>query len=806
MKKHLLTLGVLAIGSCLSAQTGQYWQASQVPAKSIKTNKAVERPEFAKKFKLFQLDIEPLRQELFSSFSKTGRNAGKKIIISLPNAQGQIEDFEVHEASNFDPQLQARFPQIRAYSGVGITDPLATLKLSIAPEGIQTMVLRDQKASEFIEAYAQDQKTYAVFSNTGSSRSAFKCSAKDSKILNEIMPKIEKKRKSSAGTLKTLRMAQSCTAEYANYFGANAAADEAKVLTAYNNTYSRCNGIFERELGLHINLINRTTEVIFYDTDTDPYSNSATGAGKDGDVGAWNRELMNTLHNTLGDDAFDIGHLFGGSGGGGNAGSIGSICKNDMTLDTDGDAPAYPTPQNYKGSGFTSPSDGVPAGSNFDLDYVAHEIGHQLGANHTFTHKNENNTPQVRVQVEVGSGTTIMGYAGVTEADITDHPMEYFHTVSIDQIQQVVNNAACVGSTAMANATPTVTASANITIPISTPFALDCRGQDTNTQDRLTYSWEQTNVPKDSNFGTKADETISNATESKASGPIFASFAPSAQTYRYFPKMETVMANQKTTDLPDEDSSMHSEALPSVDRTLNFTVTVRDNAPYRSTEPISIGQTNTASLVVTVDDFGGAFTVTSQNEADTVYEGGGTQTVTWSKGATDVAPFNATHVDILITYDNGATWQVLAANVTNDGLHELTMPNPTQNQTNCRLMVRSAITEPVATAQSYFFNVNTTPFALNNNVVLGTKNIDKLVGFELFPNPSKGQFNIKFVPNAQQTFVRVYDSNGRLVFVQTYSNKALFDESINLEGLGAGAYSVSVTDGEKQTVKKVIIK
>ncbi|MTV64577.1 reprolysin-like metallopeptidase, partial [Streptococcus pneumoniae] len=75
---------------------------------------------------------------------------------------------------------------------------------------------------------------------------------------------------------------------------------------------------------------------------------------------------------------YDIGHLLGASGGGGNAGCIGCVCQN-------------PQSQNdlAKGSGYSSPSDGKPEGDSFDIDFVAHEIGHQLGANHTFSHEIE---------------------------------------------------------------------------------------------------------------------------------------------------------------------------------------------------------------------------------------------------------------------------------------------------------------------------------------------------------------------------------------------------------------------------------
>ncbi|MFM7671755.1 MAG: hypothetical protein ACKO6Q_04095 [Bacteroidota bacterium] len=56
-----------------------------------------------------------------------GRGNGQGTIIELPNASGEVEQFRVVEASNFEPALQRQFPLIRAYSGQGISDPSAPL-------------------------------------------------------------------------------------------------------------------------------------------------------------------------------------------------------------------------------------------------------------------------------------------------------------------------------------------------------------------------------------------------------------------------------------------------------------------------------------------------------------------------------------------------------------------------------------------------------------------------------------------------------------------------------------------------------
>jgi hypothetical protein len=219
----------------------------------------------------------------------------------------------------------------------------------------------------------------------------FSCGTQDVALSQELSGSITSQNRASNQVYKTMRLALSCTGEYGAYFGG-----VSQAIAAMNATMTRCNGVFERDLAVKLLMIDNNDVVVYTNASTDPYSGAATGSN-----GAWNTELMNNLHNTLGDDAFDIGHLFGASGGGGNAGCIGCVCTN--VLSTGGGS------NSYKGAGFTSPADGVPQGDTFDIDYVAHEMGHQMGANHTFSHTNENNS----VNVEPGSGTTIMAYAGI---------------------------------------------------------------------------------------------------------------------------------------------------------------------------------------------------------------------------------------------------------------------------------------------------------------------------------------------------------------------------------------------------------
>ena len=668
MRKLLLFATALLCSTVLLAQ--DYWRP-HTSAVRIITDKAVARLAFPPDFKLFDLNLTPLRNEVFKT---VGNASAHSTIISLPNSDGQIEQFEIIEASNFEPALQARFPEIRAFSGKGITDTYATLKLSISPQGIQTVVFRTEKENEFIEPYSADHTVYSVFKKQPKA-SPWKCSTPEQQLSTNISNQLPNVAARSTGDAKTLRLAQSVTAEYSNYFGATSASQVSLVLAAVNATLTRCNGVYEKDLAIHLNLIAATTNVFYYNSSTDPYSPAGTGAG-----GTWNGELQSTLTSVIGAANYDIGHLFGASGGGGNAGCIGCICVN-----------------NQKGSGFTSPADAIPQGDNFDIDYVVHEVGHQLGGNHTFSMSNEG----TGVNVEPGSGITIMGYAGITSQDLAPHSIDIYHAATIAQIQANLTSKTCPITTVISgnNATPVVGAGSNYTIPISTPFALTGSATDANVGDVLTYCWEQNDNASSAQTGASS---VASAT--KASGPNWTSFAPVTSPTRYFPKMATILAGGLVAGpLTGGDAGANTEALSSVSRTLHFRLTVRDNVPYSSTAPVTIGQTNFADMTVTVTNSSGPFSVTAPNTAVS-WAGNSSQTITWNVAGTTAAPVSCANVKISISTDGGATFSTLVASTANDGSEAVTIPNtPT---TTARVKIEAV--------GNIFFDISNTNFTITS--------------------------------------------------------------------------------------------
>lgn len=671
MKKTILFMLLLPL--ILQGQTNKYWNRIESSKTGIIQNDYSKRENFPKDFNLYNLELKLIREALFTS-NKTNNKTDRKTIF-LPNAKNQFEEFEIFEASNFDQELQAKFPEIRAYSGKSLVDKTATLKISISPYGIQTTIFRANNENEFIEPYSKDNKTYAVYTSQRKKNNlAWTCSTDDKKTHDYISTELKKSNstlKANNGILKTMRLAQSCTGEYSQ-FHATAVGQPASVavsLAAINNTLTRCNGVYEKDLALHLFLVASSTNVIYTNAATDPYGST--------DVN-YNSELQTTLTNIIGENNYDIGHLFsavGGATGNGNAGCIGCVCESG------------------KGSGFTTR--GVPQGDDFDIDFVVHEVGHQLGANHTFTMGSERSGNNM----EPGSGITIMGYAGITDQDLAPHSIETFHATSINQIQNNLANKNCTINNPANNTAPVVNAGKDYVIPKSTPFILEGNASDANG-DALTYQWEQ--FDHDTANQTAAS---SDSDPAKTIGPNWISWAPVTSKNRYMPRVSSIINNSATTTATGDDIGILTEALSSVARTLNFRLTVRDNHPFSSSAPTSVAQTNYDDMKVTVDGTAGPFSITVPSNSGLSYVAGSNQTITWNVASTNTGNVNCPFVDIYLFTDNTLTNGILiASKVPNDGSETITIPNNVG--TTNRLMVRGH--------DNIFFDISNNNFAITS--------------------------------------------------------------------------------------------
>jgi chitodextrinase len=643
MKNQLLSIAMIAITSFSVAQSGKsLWKATakRSDAVTFENKQTIQNP------RLFELDVAQLKQELSNAPKRFASNGTSNTVVKFPNVSGQMEQFRIQESSNMDPQLAARYSDIKSYIGQGIDNPTSTIYLSLSPLGLQTMVVRADQSAEFIEPYTTDLSSYAVYrkSDKAANFDRFECKVIADNI--DALTTSVARPNADDSTLRTFRLALSCTGEYTAYFGGT----KALALAAFNNTMTRVNGAFEKDFAIRMVLIANTDAVIYTDAATDPYTTN------------YNSQLQTTLTSVIGEANYDVGHVFVRAGNNGNAGCIGCICVNGS-----------------KGSAFTAAT--IPTGDIFDIDYVAHEMGHQFGANHTFSFSNEG----TGANMEPGSGSTIMGYAGITSQDVQPNSDAYFHAFSIQQVTNNVKTKTCQINTATGNAVPTANAGTDFTIPKSTPFVLTGSGTDANG-DVLTYNWEQFD-----NAASTATGASSAASATRTSGPTFRSYNSTSLPIRYFPNLSRVLAGATTTT----GTEITVEALPSVARTMNFRFTVRDNRAGGSAN-------NSDDMIVTVNGTAGPFTVNSPNTAVS-FVGGSSQTITWAVAGTTANGVNCANVDILLSTDAGTTWSTLLAATPNDGTQAVTIPN-TPGTTN-RIMVRGT--------NHIFFDVSNTNFTIS---------------------------------------------------------------------------------------------
>lgn len=623
MKKKIIFVFALAIG--LTSLQAQRWEPVSQKITPIRKEVNVI---YAYKF-----DLNSLR-ELLKNAPEAGK--GSPVVISLPTTEGRVERFSVYSSPVVEKSMAERY-QLGAYSGVGLDNPNKQVRFSTAPNDFQSMLFDTQTGKyEFIEPINKEKDVFGVFfkSNKVSDGSPFECKVTESeqskkemkKLLNSksVLEKAGSQKKSNDQKYRTYRLAVSVNGEYTQLAGGVPGA-----ATRINATINRVNGVYEKDLGIHL-IVQDLPQLIFTDPATDPYSDVVQNPnGSYSAPNAWNLQVQQTLTNTagVGNGAYDVGHFFGHRGGGGSAGDIGNVCRN----------PANNSDATSKGAGITSPSiNDQPFGDTFDIDYVAHELGHQFGGRHTMSVVH----PQTDRPIEPGSGSTIMGYAGITAANVQMNSDAYFHVLNIEQIQQYVNSQNCAITTPVANTPPVIQPIPTKTIPKGTAFVLTASAADTQN-DPMTYTWEQYDI---------ATTKFNNVDANRTNGANFRSLMPTNSPTRYFPKLSSVL-NGNLTNAQDW------ETVSNVSREMNFKVTVRDNNP-----DVTQQQTQSSLVKINVGN-DGPFKLTSS----TVYNNT-PGAVTWDVANTNNTTYNVANVKIDYTTDNGNTWTVIAASTPNDAV------------------------------------------------------------------------------------------------------------------------------------------
>ena len=643
---------------------------------------------------------------------------GSSVQITLPRPNHGFDRFTIVQSPIMEPGLAAQFPDIMTYSGQGIDDPAATLRFDVTPAGFHAQVLSPNGAYYIDPYWHLDQSVYVsyfkhdlaprpgmefkeelfdeynkpakVLLNDSGSLSGqnalftgplaeqpkpcecghcLSCSGLniiDKAKISEILGKGGAESQIAIGTtakggappqlsrsgtqLRTYRLANAATGEYTAFHGGTVALGQAAIVTAIN----RVTGIYENELSVRLVLVANNNTLVYTNAATDPYTND--------DASSLLSENQTNIDTLIGDTNYDIGHVFSTDGGGlaglGVVGLTGQKAQGETGL-------------------------GSPVGDAFYVDYVAHEMGHQFGGNHTFNGVTTNCSGGNRngsTAYEPGSGSTIQAYAGICGVDnLQTHSDPYFHSVSFDEMTRYTtigtgNTAASISVTG--NNIPRVNAGSDFSIPANTPFALNAAGADADSGDVLTYNWEQRD---------KGVAQVVTAADN-GSSPIIRSFNPTVNTERVVPRLSNLLSNTTAT----------GEKLPSTTRTLRFRATVRDNRSGG-------GGVNTDEAILSVVNTGSGFSVTAPNTAVT-WAGNSTQAVTGNVAGTTASPISTANVNIWLSTDGGQTFKILLAeNTPNDGTENITVPNLTTSTARIK----------VEAAGNIFFDVSNSNFTIN---------------------------------------------------------------------------------------------
>jgi len=604
------------------------------------------------KFSLFQLDHSQLRPLLQAAPKEHVMRVRESVsFISLPMPDGSQSRFRLVESPIMEPELAARYPEIKTYAASGIDDPTQTARLDFTPAGFHAQILSHRGAVYIDPVLAGDTNTYASYykrdhRQTGSDFQCLARSADGSTASSTVgVVGLSSLPVASAG-VRTYRLACAATAEYTRFQGGTVIAGLAAIVSAIN----RVSGVYEAEAGIRLVLVANNDRLIYTDATRDPYH-----LAKPTQLLSLNQSNLDTV---IGNDHYDVGHVFSTSGGG--LAGLGVACV-----------------AGAKAAGETGMA--APVGDSFYIDYVAHELGHQFGAHHTFNSSSSacgGGNRNAATAFEPGSGSTIMSYAGICGSDnLQSHSDPYFHSATLEEISAYTTSGA--GDVApllpRANAvTPAVISAAHYTIPQGTPFTLTAEVNNPS-QDRLTYCWEERDL----------GPAISLAAVDNGSSPLFRSFSPTTNAGRTFPQLEHLL-NRGIGD---------GETLPMTARTLNFRVTLRDLNLGGS--PVSA-----ADAQVSVATNAGPFLITSPSASVTWSN---VQTVTWSVAGTTNAPVNAASVNILLSTNGGLSFPlVLAANVPNTGSQRVALPSLASR--TCRLRVEAA--------DNIFFDISRSNFTL----------------------------------------------------------------------------------------------
>ncbi|HEX8286944.1 MAG TPA: zinc-dependent metalloprotease family protein [Pyrinomonadaceae bacterium] len=640
-------------------------------------------------YKVFRLDKTLLRtildkapHEFQKSAFDSASNAADSnpTIITLPLPDGTYSRFTIKESPVMEAELARKYPEIATFIGQGVDIPNAVVRLSYSPAGFRAMILSN-KGTVIVDPQAKnDTDNYISFVKADAEKDgSFVCETHKEfgdllktdfeNSLGMSSPSVL----TNGSTLRIYRLALAATAEYTNVFRQSDDTDaqaKARALEQQVIIMNRVNSVFERDFAVRMVLVATNDQIIYTNPDTDPYTNS--------DGAAMLGQNQTNLNTVIGSQNFDVGHVFS-TGGGGRA-NVGVPCGP------------------WKARGVTGRA--IPTGDPFAIDYVAHEIGHQFGANHTFNGTVSSCGGDNRATFaayEPGSGITVMGYAGICgNQNLARNSIDTFHIKSLEEVISYVTNpstgASCGSTVETGNSAPSVALIGTplYNIPKQTPFVLSAMATDANN-DSITYDWQQYDLGGSTN-------AVPNTDSDGTARPLFRAYQPKTTGTRIFPSLQYILNNGNVPPSTTQIGStqyLTGELLPSIARTMNFQVVARDNRAGG-------GGVNTAPVQIVVDAASGPFVITSPNNS-TSWNGNSTQTISWDVANTTAAPVNAQMVRITLSTDGGQTFPVVLKDSTaNDGTETVTIPNTATTTGRIRIEAIGNI----------FFDINDSNFTI----------------------------------------------------------------------------------------------
>ncbi|MDI9569211.1 MAG: M12 family metallo-peptidase [Pseudomonadota bacterium] len=577
------------------------------------------------------------------------RTAREAPSLTLPAPDGRFVTVIFQERPVMAPELAARYPGIRTFTGYVADDPGTTVAFDWTPLGFHAQALAGAgpwyvdpyiPGESYASYYKRDYRPGKKFTDYPARANPEGVTPAGRTPLETTPPKSDR--------IRIYRLALGGTAEYARYHCGGVCADKVKPLAAMATTISRVNQIYRRELAIEFNLVAGNDKLIFLDPMTAPFTN--------GNNSRLLEQAQKVIDREIGDAGYDLGHVVSTSDGG--LSTLGSACQSGV-----------------KAMAVTGLNE--PKGDAYDVDFVCHELGHQFNADHTYNGKlglcsADQYAPLMAY--EPGSGVTIMSYCGQCDDDSFQFFGEpTFHSGNFDQIQaHVAGRGKCYVLSDTANTAPVVQAGPDVTIPRGTPFSLNGSATDADG-DPLVYLWEE--------FDRSGVQAMIKE-EDDGRMPLFRLYRPASDPARTFPALETVAAG-----LADK-----AEKLPQFSRTMNFRLIARDGR----------GGVAYGTRRITVDGGTGPLRVTAPSGGAVVPPG--VLNVKWEAAQTELLPGGAA-VDILLSMDGGLNFNPtpLLAGAPNNGAAAVTLPNVGANR--ARIMVKAA--------NSIFFAVSPGDFTIS---------------------------------------------------------------------------------------------